>query len=633
MTRLAIPFTSNTPLFATTMSTPALTRYFEQFIKRQGLYDHPIVVQVVRSKVIHKIGDPINEGHAQNNTYKLIISDGHTLISSLYSTQEDQTAYGNSAILQLNNYSVQKLPNGKFAIQIHSVTPLGYASEKIGDPIPLDQYISQQSSRQQKQPQTSANERSNSLIASSMTGNGNGNNISNNNSGSRSSYGVKSGSQEIVTPVNAINPYINKWKIRVRATNKSDIRTYTNQKGPGQLFNVTFVDNSGEIRATGFNQDVQKFYDVIKEGEAYYVSGCRVSMAKRNFSNVNNDFELMFGMETVIEPCNEPVDLPQSTFEFTKLDQLNNVEVGSTVDVVGVIRDIKPVQEIVSRSTGRPYSKRDIELIDQSGTQVQFTLWGKEATEFDEANVEKTFAAKGAKVGDFNGRNLSAIFATSISLDPDVREANVLKGWYEAAGRSADFKPLVGAGEGPAAGGMGVDRDTIEQVNDDTSMGMAADGKPLMFNIRATVTYVRSNRLFYPSCTTEGCMRKVISETDGQWHCPKCDINMPEPNYRYTMSVNVGDSTGGMWITCFNEQAESMIGKPAQEMFRLQDDNNEAYNAALNALVGQEYVFRCRAKPSTYNEQERGMNYSAVRISPVDYVTETALMLSTIRQS
>lgn len=602
--------------------TQKLTKLFYQFLSRQGQYDGPAVVQVIKAKAIHRIGDPLTEGYAENNTYKFILSDGHALISALYSTQEDIKSYESCAIVQLNKFTAQKLPNGKYAIQIMSATPLGYHPEKIGEPVPLEQDTqtsSKQSPNLTNQTTNSLNNQRSSMITSSM-----------NSGGGAQSYGA---GQETITPVNAINPYINKWKIRVRANNKSAIREYTNDKGPGKLFNVTFFDSTGEIRATAFNQEVDRFYELIKEGEVYYISGCRVSMAKRNFSNVNNDFELMFNSDAIVEHCNETVDLPQVTFDFTKLDQLNSVEVGSTVDVVGVIRDIKPIQEIVSRSTGRPYSKRDVELIDQSGTQVQFTLWGKEAMEFDETNLEKTLAAKGAKVGEYNGRNLSAIFATKITLDPDIREANVLKGWYEAAGRTAEYKPLVASGDAAAGPGLGSDRETIEQVTDDVAANMPGDDKPKLFNIRAGVTYVRSNRLFYPSCTTEGCLRKVTEETDGNWHCAKCDKTMSEPNQRYTMTVNIGDSTGGLWVTCFNDQAESMLGKPAQEMYTLKNENEALYNATLNSLVGREYVFRCRAKPSTYNEQDRGMNYSAVRVSPVDYITEAALMLTTIRQS
>jgi replication factor A1 len=104
-----------------------------------------------------------------------------------------------------------------------------------------------------------------------------------------------------VYPIEAISPYQNKWTIKARVINKSDIKTWSNQRSEGKLFTVTFLDETGEIRATGFNQECDNFFEVLQEGQVYYVSKCRVNMAKKQFSNVNNDYELTFGRETEIE--------------------------------------------------------------------------------------------------------------------------------------------------------------------------------------------------------------------------------------------------------------------------------------------------------------------------------------------
>jgi hypothetical protein len=50
-------------------------------------------------------------------------------------------------------------------------------------------------------------------------------------------------------------------------TYKSDIKEWHNQRGQGRLFTVHFLDESGEIRATGFNDQVDAFYDKLKEGK------------------------------------------------------------------------------------------------------------------------------------------------------------------------------------------------------------------------------------------------------------------------------------------------------------------------------------------------------------------------------
>lgn len=104
-----------------------------------------------------------------------------------------------------------------------------------------------------------------------------------------------------IYPIEAVSPYQNKWTIKARVTHKSEIKNWNNSKSEGKLFTVHFLDETGEIRATGFNNEVDMFYEVLQEGQVYYVSKCRVGMAKKQFSNVNNDYELTFGRDTEIE--------------------------------------------------------------------------------------------------------------------------------------------------------------------------------------------------------------------------------------------------------------------------------------------------------------------------------------------
>ena len=61
-----------------------------------------------------------------------------------------------------------------------------------------------------------------------------------------------------------------RWSIKARVTNKSTIRTYSNAKGDGKLFNVEFIDSTGQIRASGFNVQLDKFYDMLNIDSVSY---------------------------------------------------------------------------------------------------------------------------------------------------------------------------------------------------------------------------------------------------------------------------------------------------------------------------------------------------------------------------
>lgn len=60
--------------------------------------------------------------------------------------------------------------------------------------------------------------------------------------------------------------------------------------------------SQGEIRATGFNEAVDNFYNLLEEGKVFFVSRARINVAKKQFNNVNNEYEITFDQNTEVEP-------------------------------------------------------------------------------------------------------------------------------------------------------------------------------------------------------------------------------------------------------------------------------------------------------------------------------------------
>ena len=115
-----------------------------------------------------------------------------------------------------------------------------------------------------------------------------------------------SGAHANIYPIEALSPYAHKWTIKVRCTNKSEIKTWHNKNGEGKLFSVNLLDDSGEIRGTGFKEQCDALYDVFQEGGVYYISNpCRVQLAKKQFTNLNNDYELTFESGTIVEKVHQ----------------------------------------------------------------------------------------------------------------------------------------------------------------------------------------------------------------------------------------------------------------------------------------------------------------------------------------
>lgn len=162
---------------------------------------------------------------------------------------------------------------------------------------------------------------------------------------------ISSVSSATIYPIESLSPYQNKWTIKARVTNKSEIKHWHNQKGEGKLFSCVFMDETGEIRATAFNDQVDMLYDVLQEGQVYFVSKCRVNIAKKQFSNVQNEYELTFEKDTEVERCPDQSAVPHLKFNFVSLKDLDNVEKDSVIDVIGILNDIHESVEITSKTT------------------------------------------------------------------------------------------------------------------------------------------------------------------------------------------------------------------------------------------------------------------------------------------
>lgn len=61
--------------------------------------------------------------------------------------------------------------------------------------------------------------------------------------------------------------------------------------------------------------------------QVFYVRGGQIKAANKKFSSINNDYEMTFSSETLVEPCHEEsVDsIPTQKFNFIKFDQLNDL--------------------------------------------------------------------------------------------------------------------------------------------------------------------------------------------------------------------------------------------------------------------------------------------------------------------
>ncbi|KAI8939062.1 hypothetical protein NX059_004901 [Plenodomus lindquistii] len=431
-------------------------------------------------------------------------------------------------------------------------------------------------------------------------------------------------------PIESLSPYAHKWTIRARCTSKSDMKEWHNAKGAGKLFSVNLLDDTGEIRATAFTEVADKLYPVFEEGVVYYISApCRVTLAKKQFSNLPNDYELQFERDTEVEKAEDQENKPQIRFNFTKIGDLDSVEKDSTIDTVGVLKEVGEVATITSKNTNKDFSKRELTLADDSQTSVRLTIWGKTAESF-EAPLESILAFKGVKVSDFGGRSLSLLSSGSMMIDPDIDEAHKLRGWFNAVGQNATFSTHNNLAS--SSGGSKNESKIISQIMEEESY---LQDTPTYLSLKASVVYVKNTTVAYPACSTQGCNKKVIEENPGAWWCEKCQKTYPEPLYRYVLSVNVADHTGTLWLSCFDEAGQAIVGMSANEAMKIktddEDNGTQNFMTVMQEATCKTFNFRVRGKMETYQDQPKP-RYQVLNMYPLNYAQEANKLAALIKQ-
>ncbi|RLN39553.1 replication protein A 70 kDa DNA-binding subunit B [Panicum miliaceum] len=439
-----------------------------------------------------------------------------------------------------------------------------------------------------------------------------------------------------VHPLVSLNPYQGNWVIKVRVTNKGNLRTYKNARGEGCVFNVELTDEDGtQIQATMFNEAAKKFYPMFELGKVYYVSKGSLRIANKQFKTVQNDYEMTLNENAVVEEAEGESFIPQVQFNFVKIDQLGSYVNGrELVDVVGVVQSVSPTLSVRRKFDNETIPKRDIVVADDSGKTVSVSLWNDLATTtgqelLDMVDSSPIIAIKSLRVSDFQGVSLSTVGKSTLLVNPDLPEAQNLKSWYDSEGKCTSMAP-IGADMGAArAGGlrsMYSDRVFLSHITSDPNMGQE---KPVFFSLNAIISHIKPDQnMWYRACKT--CNKKVTEAVEGGYWCEGCNKNDAQCSLRYIMVIKVSDPTGEAWVSVFNEHAEKIIGCSADELDRIRrEEGDDSYILKLKEATWVPHLIRVSVAQHEYMN-ERRQRITVRTEAPVDYAAESKYLLEEI---
>ncbi|KAM4726414.1 replication protein A 70 kDa DNA-binding subunit-like [Anableps anableps] len=427
-----------------------------------------------------------------------------------------------------------------------------------------------------------------------------------------------------VIPIATLNPYTSKWTIRARVTNKSNIRNWSNSKGEGKLFSFEIVDESGEIKITAFNNEVDKFFSLVEQGKVYYISKATLKVANKQYTTLKNDYEMTLHAHSSIVPCMDSQDIPTMQCDFVPIGELENQMKDSIIDIIGVCKSAEDVSRITTK-TSREVSKRAISLIDTTGKVVTVTLWGEEAEKFDDSG-QPVVAIKGARLSDFGGISLSALFSSTIMVNPDMAEAFRLRAWYDREGYAVDSQSLTETKS--VSTGSKMNWRTLSDVKNEN---MGHGEKAEYFSCVATVVFMRKENCLYQACPSSDCNKKVIDQQNGFYRCEKCNRDFPNFKYRLLLSANLADFGDNQWVTCFQETAEVLLGRKAEELGQLRETDEAEFDEVFQKANFTTHIFKNRVKLETYNDESR-VKVTVMEVLPVDHRDYSRRLLSNIRK-
>ncbi|KIO34314.1 hypothetical protein M407DRAFT_16849 [Tulasnella calospora MUT 4182] len=577
-----------------------------------NLFGWEPVLQILIIKEIagNKPGDPPRK--------RLILSDGNHFVQAMLATQRnnlvDEEQIVRFSVIKLTKFHASMLA-GKRLIILIDLEVLEREAEKIGEPKNIESSGVVPPPEPTLKPTPMASTSSSTAPAPTLV----------NKQPGRSAISKPSNSYPIY-PIEQLSPYQNKWTIKARVTQKSDIRNFSTARGEGKLFSVTLTDETGEIRGTAFNTAVDELFDKFQEGKVYFISKARVNIAKKKFGGSTSDFELGLERHTEVEECTDTSNVPEVRYNFVELGKLDQTEKDAIIDVLGVVSHVGDLTELTSKA-GKQLTKRDITLVDRSKYSVRMTLWGKQAESFQAGN-NPVMAFKAVKVGDFGGRTLSMVGTSTYQENPDIGDAHLLRGWYDSEGQGASFNSQSAAGGG--AGNAQFRRNELITLTTVKDSGIGQGDNPDYFACRATIIFVKPDSVMYTACPADKCNKKVTEEPNGEWRCEKCDRNYSEPDVRYLMTIHVADHTNQLWLQAFNDVGQTILGMTAKQLYQTEQDDHTAAQGIVERAHSKIFNFSCRAKADTWNDQTR-IRYGINRVWPLDYAVEGHALLDVLK--
>jgi len=451
-------------------------------------------------------------------------------------------------------------------------------------------------------------------------------------------------------PIAELSAYQTKWTIKARVTNKAQMRTFKKGGGEGKVFSVELLDSmGGEIRATFFNQGVDKYHDMLEKGKCFTFSRGSIKVANKQFNSTNHRYELTFDKDAVVESAKDDASIEAIKFSFVNLRALGTRNLPTTADICGIITSFRPTQSVNSKE-GVELTKREITVADDSATSMTVTLWGDRAKQEDKVfDGNPVVVLKSVLVKDWReSRSGSLLQGGELLFKPKMPEAERVQQWWAGGGSSQELGNLS-APVGGAGGDAGRGRNATPTSLAGLRLASERLGfQPEIYSVVARLALVQMRKqgeaqpLHYMACQEPKESKIGLSNfpcnkrVDEQGFCASCN-RAGKVAPRLNVRCRFVDFEDQAWLTSFHEAATKIIGMSGEEVRAKElaaNEKGEAGREELEAAIRKQYFGKpisvtVRAKMDNYNGEPRS-NVTVIDARPVSHAEHGRQMLKEI---
>ncbi|XP_073817702.1 replication protein A 70 kDa DNA-binding subunit-like [Musca autumnalis] len=372
--------------------------------------------------------------------------------------------------------------------------------------------------------------------------------------------------------------------IKVQVSAKSPLRSWDNGRSAGTFFNMDLMDQSGEIRATAFRAECDKYFHTFAVDKVYYIADFEVKDANKQFNKLSHKYEIVFNGNTKVVPCPDEEVLCEINYNFIPISQLANIDEKDSFNLIGVCQKAHDL-DIFNGAGGREFKKRILTLVDTTNACVNVTIWGDEAENFTNFSDQQhpVVLIKGGCIKEYNGSKTVNV-NNALKINPNIKETHDLRDWFDNDGANNSFYDVL---------------EDTEYLTIYEAVDLAAV-KKTYFITKGLVCVINSFKVYYKACPQ--CKRKVTEIDGGKYRCENCNTDLDDFKYALNLNICIGDWSSKCWATCFDDIAEPLLGRSAHEIGECLEDEPLKCEDICEPIYYKTFIFKLKAEMKQFED-------------------------------